>query len=147
MRGDVHGSVDAYSVLGVGARGEFAIVPNGFLSGRARDELALSFGAELFLAPTGIGWNYYSGGAYAIPIAAAQWNFYLGEHWSVFPEFGVAVRVDFEQSGWTDRQGSYHGWIYPQLDAGFGARYHFDGRVALLMRASTPGGLQFGVVF
>lgn len=147
VRIDIHGSLDPYSVVGVGGRVEFAIVPNGFIRGHVKDELALSFGAELFFAPTEFGWNYYTGGVYTIPIGAVQWNFYLGDHWSVFPELGVAVRVDFGQDGWTDRHGHGYSWLYPQVDAGIGARYHFNDNVALLLRASTPGGLQVGVVF
>lgn len=147
VRGELHGSLDSYSVIGVGGRAEFAIVPNGVIPGNVRDEIALSIGGELFVAPIDFGGYYYSEGLYLVPIAAAQWNFYLGERWSIFPELGVAIRVDPGQDGWTDNNGRDHGWIYSQLDAGFGARYHFDDRVALLLRLSTPAGLQVGLTF
>ena len=75
-----------------------------------------------------------------IPIGAVQWNFYLPHNWSVFPELGVAAHVGFHHDGWRGND-----WIYPWPDVGFGARYHFNRRVALLMRISTPGGFQFGV--
>ena len=146
VRGELHGSLDAYSVIGIGGRAEFAIVPNGVI-GDVNDEIALSLGAELFVAPVNTGGYYYSDGVYLVPIAAAQWNFYVGNHWSVFPELGLAIRVDPGHDGWTDSNGNYHGWIYTQLDAGFGARYHFDDRVALLLRLSTPAGFQVGLAF
>lgn len=146
-RGDVHASLDWYTVFGVGGRVEFAIVPDGFIRGNVRDELALSLGGELFFAPTYAGWNAYEGQPYGVPIVAVQWNFYLGDHWSIFPELGVALHVGFDRNGWTDHYGYGYGWIYPAPDVGFGARYHFGPRVALLMRASTPAGLQVGLNF
>ena len=146
-RGDIHAAVDWYTVFGVGGRIEFAIVPNGFIGGEVRDELALSFGGDILFAPTYFGWNAYSGAAYAVPVAAVQWNFYLGDHWSVFPELGVAVHVGFDGNGWRDSHGYSYGWVYPAPDVGVGARYHFGSRTALLFRISTPAGLQIGLNF
>ena len=146
-RVDLHGNVDRWGLFGAGGRVEFAIVPDGFINGNVQDELALSFGADVFFAPIYFGGNYYDGGAYVIPIAAAQWNFYLGDRWSVFPEVGVALHVGFRQDGWYDKNGRGYGWLYAEPNLGVGARYHFTERVALLMRLSTPGGLQVGVTF
>jgi hypothetical protein len=146
MRLDLHGNIDRYSPFGAGGRLEFAIVPDGFLRGNVHDELALSFGADGFFGPRDLGWNGYDGGAYLIPIGAVQWNFYLGDRWSIFPEVGVAVHVGLDHDGWDDPHGHTHTWLYPEADLGFGARYHFTPHVALLMRISTPGGLQVGVV-
>lgn len=147
VRVDIHGNIDRNSVFGSGARFEFAVVPDGFLSGNVRDELALSFGADIFFAPVDLGWTYWDGEPYAVPIAAVQWNFYLGERWSIFPEVGIAVHAGFNHDYWYDKHGDPHNWLYPEPDVGFGARYHFSERVALLMRLSTPGGLQVGLVF
>lgn len=147
VRFDVHVNLDQYSMFGAGGRVEFAIVPDGFIRGKVRDELALSFGADLFFTPTYLGASGYYGGAYVIPIGVAQWNFYLGEHWSVFPELGVALHVGFERDGWKDKHGNAYGWLYAAPAIGVGARYHFTSRVALLMRISTPGGVQVGVTF
>ena len=147
VRVDLHANVDAYSVFGSGIRVEFAVVPNGFLLGNVHDELALGFGADLFFAPLDWGAVWYDGGPYAIPMAVLQWNFYLGDHWSVFPEAGLAGHASFDRSGWQDNRGHVHGWLYPEAELGIGARYHFNSHVALLMRASTPGGLQVGIVF
>jgi hypothetical protein len=147
VRFDVHANLDQYSMLGAGGRVEFPIVPDGFIGGKVRDELALSFGADLFFAPTYWGDSGYYGGAYVVPIGVAQWNFYLGERWSVFPEAGIAVHVGIEHDGWYDRHGRSYPWLYPTPDLGIGARCHFNDRVALLLRISTPGGLQAGVTF
>ncbi|MDP2310258.1 MAG: hypothetical protein Q8P18_29855 [Pseudomonadota bacterium] len=147
VRFDIHGNIDGRSVFGAGGRIEFAIVPDGFIGGNVHDELALSFGADLFFVPLYWGDNYYSGSAYVIPIGAVQWNFYLGNHWSVFPEVGVALHIGFDNSGWHDKHGRSYGWLYAEPDLGVGARYHFNDNVALLMRISTPGGIQLGVVF
>ncbi|MDP2313707.1 MAG: hypothetical protein Q8P41_12425 [Pseudomonadota bacterium] len=147
VRVDLHGNVHRYGVFGAGGRVEFALVPDGFIGGNVRDELALSLGADAFFAPLYFGDNYYDGGAWVVPIGAVQWNFYLGDRWSVFPEVGVALHVGFRQDEWYDKQGRGYAWLYAEPDLGIGARYHFTSRVALLMRLSTPGGLQVGVVF
>jgi hypothetical protein len=147
-RGDVHGNLNSYGMLGFGGRVEFALVPDGFLTGEVSDELALSVGADVFFSPVYVGnGDHYGGGAYLLPIIAAQWNFYLGNDWSVFPELGLAIYASFDHNGWNGNNGRNYGWIYPTVDAGIGARYHITSRTALLLRASTPGGLQFGVVF
>ncbi len=157
LRVDLHGSIDTVAMLGGGARFEFAIVPNGFIRGNVFDELALSFGADMLVAPTylftrnrydyGYDYDYDGGSAYIAPIAAAQWNFYLGDRWSVFPEVGIAVPLRLDRDVWYDQNGRPHSWVSVVPDVGIGARYHFNPSVALLMRLSTPGGLQIGVVF
>lgn len=144
---DLHGNVDRYGVFGVGGRLEFALVPNGFLRGSVHDEFALSLGADFLFAPSYFGWDSYDGGGYAVPIAAVQWNLYLGDRWSIFPEAGVAIHMGFDDGGWKDSNGHSYGWLYAEPDLGFGARFHFSPRVALLMRLSTPGGLQVGLNF
>lgn len=147
VRFDVHATLDPYTGLGGGARIEFAIVPNGLVRGNVKDELALSFGGDVLVAPVYSGWYGYDRSAYALPIGAVQWNFYLGEKWSVFPEVGVAVRITFDRDGWSNPKGRDYGWVYPQPHVGIGARYHFSPNAALLLRASTPSGLQVGLVF
>src|SRR4051812_44903304 len=68
VRFDLHGNVDHYSMLGLGGRVEFAIVPDGFIGGNVHDELALSFGADVLFAPANLGWADYDAGAYVVPI-------------------------------------------------------------------------------
>lgn len=140
LRVDVHAAVDRFNMFGVGGRLEFPLAADGFIGGKVRDELALSVGADFLFNAFDRG--FYDGGAYAIPIGAAQWNFYLGRYWSVFPEAGVAIHLGIEHEGYGDRAR-----LYLQPDLGVGARFHFEERVALLMRLSTPGGLQLGLTF
>lgn len=140
VRVEAHGTVSPYSVLGLGARFEFAIVPDGFIGDNVHDELALSLGADAFFAQLNPIW--YDGGVYLVPIAALQWNFYLGEDWSIFPEAGLAFHIAADGNGWNG-----HEAIYAEPDLGFGVRYHFASRNALLARVSTPGGFQVGLTF
>ena len=140
VRGEAHGSVSQFGVFGAGARAEFAVVPDGFIGGDVHDELALSLGGDLFFAELTPG--YYDSGLYVVPIAALQWNFYLGDEWSIFPEAGLAFHIDPDDDGWNGRSA-----IYATPDVGFGARYHFASRNALLLRASSPGGVQVGLTF
>ena len=126
VRWDIHLDLEPYGFFGVGARVEFALVPDGFLDS-VNDELALSLGADLFFASVSYDpAPYYPGGAWLVPVAAVQWNFYLGSEWSVFPELGLAVHTRFDQNGWTDKHGRDHRWIQPGLHAGVGARWHFS---------------------
>jgi hypothetical protein len=132
IRFELHADFNWYSAFGVGGRLEFPVAPWGILEG-VDDELALSFGAEVFFFynPNNPGFGVY-------PIAAVQWNFYLGQV-SLFPELGVAFLFG------PNRQGYWPSFISPYI--GFGFRYHFNARNALLLRASWPAGLQVGVTF
>lgn len=139
LRFDAHGVFGGYGSLGAGLHIDIPIVPNGLING-ADDELALSPGADIFL--TDFYPDYYGGGPYVIPSLVVQWNFYIGDDWSIFPEAGVAMFVG-------DRNYLRHGHegFYLAPDLGFGARYHFSSRNALIARASSPLGLQLGVTF
>lgn len=145
VRVDLHAAFERYGTLGFGARFEFPLAPNGIIDGNVRDELSLSVGADGFFFGSHNQWRGY-GDAYIIPMALAQWNFYVGD-WSLFPEAGIALHVQFGGDGWNDPYGHNRAWLYPALALGLGARYHFGPNVALLMRIGTPGGLQIGVVF
>lgn len=65
----------------------------------------------------------------------------------IFPELGASANVALDGSGWRDVYGARHPWVGIAPVLGFGARYHFGERTALLMRVSTPAGLQVGLVF
>lgn len=140
VRFDIHSNLDTNGMVGAGGRIEFAIVPDGFIGGDVHDELALSFGADVLIAPFVP--RFYDAGPYVLPIGAVQWNFYLPHNWSVFPEVGVAAHIGVRPDEWRG-----HKRIYPWPNVGFGVRYHFTDRVGLLMRISTPGGFQFGLNF
>lgn len=138
-RGDIHGNVDGYGAAGFGLRADIPIAPDGFIGGDVHDELALSPGVEVFFLDVAPGW--YEGAPYLTPLTTLQWNFYVGERWSVFPEAGVAFYVGDHDAPPGVRP------IYAAPAVGFGARYHMNPRNALLMRVSSPAGFQFGVTF
>lgn len=139
-RFDVHANVGGYASLGAGMRVDLPIVPDGFLNG-ADDELAISLGADVF--GRSFYQDYYAGGAYLIPIVVAQWNFYVAPKWSVFPEAGIAMFVG--NSRYLRHGGP--GGLYAAPAFGLGGRYHFSDRNSLLVRISTPTGLQVGATF
>ena len=157
VRFDVHLSLGWYSEFGIGGRVDIAIIPDGFLRpGSIEDDFTLSFGIDVFF------WNYYgydychhhdgdthchgdAGGGltFAIP-AAAQWNLYLSRDWSIFPEGGIAI-INGDHWRGNFGHGGRRFYIDPYL--GFGARYHFSERNALLFRVSWPAGFQIGITF
>ena len=132
IRFELHGDFNWYGAVGLGGRLEFPVAPYGLLDG-VDDELALSFGAEVFFFynPGNPGFGVY-------PIAAVQWNFYLGQV-SLFPELGVAFLFG------PNREAYWGTFIAPYF--GVGLRIHFTDRNALLFRVSWPAGLQVGVTF
>lgn len=133
-RFDLHVDVGWRQAYGVGGRVEFPIVPEGLLQ-RADDDLTLSLGAEVFFPD-----NRY--GAAVWPLAALQWNFYLSDRWSIFPELGVVAFAGDKHHNAFVHTGPV---IAPFV--GFGARFHLSPRAALLARVNWPAGLQFGVAF
>lgn len=132
LRFEAHLAFGWYGAIGGGARVEFPIVRAGLLQ-NVDDELALSIGAELF---------YFYGpylGLGVTPLAALQWNFFLGNNISVFPELGLAFVFG------PSRERYWGTFIAPYL--GVGIRFHFTDRNAVLLRASWPAGLQVGLTF
>ncbi len=154
VRGDVHADLGWYGSFGIGGRVDIPIVPNGFLR-NVDDELVISPGAELYF------FNYYSCGPYDAyctnhgvsfwPTVMAQWNFYLNDKWSVFPEAGlVGLFYDayYCNGGPMCPNGmGYHTVFLIRPSFSVGARYHFGGRLALLMRFNWPAGFQIGLAF
>lgn len=138
VRPEVHADIGGYASLGAGFRLDVPIVPNGFLDA-ADDELAISAGMDVFF--TNFYRSYYDGAPYLIPQVVLQWNFYTKNDWSFFPEAGVAFYIGNER----DLPRGLP--VYAAVAAGFGARYHFSTRNALLLRISTPTGLQVGLTF
>lgn len=133
LRFEIHLDLGWYSAAGVGARVEFPVTPYGILEG-VDDEIALSFGAEVyyFYTPNAVGLGVF-------PIAAVQWNFFVGRNVSLFPELGVAFLFG------PTRDAYWATFVAPYL--GFGLRLHFTDRNALLVRVSWPAGLQLGITF
>ncbi len=140
VRGEVHLDFSWYGAFGAGGRVEFPLAPNGILDS-VDDEIALSLGGEFFF--------YYGPGYYAVtPIAAVQWNFFLNEHISIFPEVGVVIFLG-NGPGYYGLDGRNPGvfGVSAAPYIGFGFRYHFSARNALLLRVSWPAGFQVGITF
>lgn len=151
IRPDVHLNI-GYDDLGVGFRIDIPIVPDGFLQSASRvtDELALSPGLDLmfydydgrFCHDHGSRGDHCHGRRLGFwPLIMVQWNLYFQKPWSVFPELGLVFLIN---DGYRD---NHHGDFAVTLGAGFGARYHFNARMSLLLRLVWPGGFQVGLTF
>ncbi len=133
LRFDAHLMVGYYAELGIGVRLDIPIVSNGLIDG-PDDDLSITLGAEVMY----IYYETFEGiGVY--PLLAFQWNFYLSESWSIFPEIGVTLLFSSNREVWFDT------FIAPH--AMFGVRWHFSERNALFVRAGWPHGVQLGVTF
>ncbi len=110
-----------HGLPGAGVRATVTLAHHGFIDG-LNDSVGLGFGADWTRDTT---W---------VPVVL-QWNFWLSEHWSVFAEPGVALRLrdDFRDRG-------------PDFTIYGGGRYRFGDTVALTMRIGRPAfalGLSF----
>lgn len=137
-RVDVHANLGGYGSFGAGFRVDIPLLREGFIQ-NTDDELALSVGLDGYFV--NFYRDYYDGGAYLIPSVLAQWNFYIGDQWSVFPEAGLSLWV-----GDADYLRRGRGF-YAAPNFGIGARYHFSQRNAVLVRINTPTGFQLGLTF
>jgi hypothetical protein len=145
VRPEVHGSIGGHGDLGLGFRIDIPIVPEGFIR-RGRDDFALSPGLDLQFFDFEHDDDLRPGrrdrdrsNVLVIPQLAAQWNFYFPRHaWSIFPEAGLAIVI-----GDWDGDDDVH--VDPLI--AFGARKHFSGRTALVMRVGWPSGFQLGAAF
>ncbi len=133
VRLTAQGTLSWYAAFGIGMRADIAIVKDGLLE-TVNDDLSLSVGADVLYF-----WPSDRDGFGVMPIAAMQWNFYLNDRWSLFPELGTAFIFV------PARRLHFPAFVLPY--AGIGARYHFSRRNALLMRAGWPVGFQVGVTF
>ncbi len=137
-RVDVHADLGGYGSFGAGFRVDVPLLREGFIQ-NTDDELALSVGLDGYFV--NFYRDYYDGGPYLIPSIVAQWNFYIGDEWSVFPEAGLSLWVG--DSKYLRRGTGF----YAAPNIGIGARYHFSQRNALLARISSPTGFQLGLTF
>jgi hypothetical protein len=157
VRFDVHLDL-GWDDFGVGFRVDIPVVPDGFLrSSRVEDEFVISPGLDVMF----FDWDddhydrcnddFDDDDIGIWPVVVAQWNIYLNDKWSVFPELGIAFMfLDSWDDDWEFRRG---GWVCDDDDfdvtaaVSFGARYHFTRRLSLLMRVNWPAGLQIGLTF
>ncbi len=110
-----------HGLPGFGLRATVTLARTGFIDG-VNDSVGLGFGGDWTRDTT---W---------VPLVM-QWNFWVSEHWSVFAEPGVALRLrdDFKDRG-------------PDLTLYGGARYRFARNAALTFRIGQPA-IALGVSF
>ena len=146
LRPEVHAGVGFHGFLSAGFDLEFAIVPDGFLR-RMDDELALAVGFDVLFADFSRDRDDIHGFGFA-PNVTAQWNIYLSDRWSVFPEAGFTVLFLTEGDHRYYRghgRGGRRGYV--DAVAGVGARLHMGERFALVFRVGYPFGAQIGLNF
>ena len=90
-RFEVHGNINPY-VLGAGFRAEIPLAREGIVDGlgNVRDEIALSFGGDVWFASY---YQRYDAGAYLVPLCVVEWNF-LVRHWKYFRYFFIYNLLD-----------------------------------------------------
>jgi hypothetical protein len=163
----VHGIVAYYwgdSGLGLGARYQLPIVPEGVLHARIRDDIALDFGVDFVHVNYGR-WitNYYYDpaiGSYRytygdltwnafIPTVGVLWDFWLTPKFAVYPKLETGVAIGWWSGDWYT--GAGYGGYGPSASAFFiqgaaGAKLKLDNGVALKAELGS-GMLKLGVAF
>jgi hypothetical protein len=100
--------------VGLGARYQIAIVPNGFLHHPTiHDELALEPGIDFFhdgYSFAGGGWDYNE----ITPLVGCLWNVWLNEQFAVYPKIDIGYRIGF----WSEHingmnVGGGHDYVFP----------------------------------
>jgi len=145
LRPEVHLDAGLHGYFGAGFDLEIALVPDGFISG-IDDEFAIVPGLDFLFFDYRYDGDGHGGFGIA-PNLTFQWNLYVSDKWSIFPELGFVMLFTTD-----DRNPYYRGygprrnvWVDPV--AAFGARWHFSERNALTFRIGYPFGFQFGITF
>lgn len=154
VRPEVHLDFGADDI-GIGFRIDIPIIPDGFLGGNAPDdEFVLSPGIDLmfFDFDSDVCHNHDGRGDHCHdddigfwPVLMAQWNIYLNDKWSVFPELGIVFLIGDDYRRGHRGHGDKNFFVTPA--ASIGARWHFSRRMSLLMRLNFPAGAQIGLTF
>lgn len=155
VRFEVHGVVGWYHAFGAGMRVEIPLLKDGFTN-KLDDEFALSFGGDVGFFPWGGSrydgrewdrrygnWGRWYGDWAFWGVVTANYNIYVGDKWSFFPELGFTISV---HDCW-DQDFDRDVCVTAAPVAGVGARYHFGRRAALVLRVNWPIGLQVGLAF
>lgn len=148
VRPEVHLGLGWRGGVGVGFRVDIPIVPDGFIDG-VNDEFALSPGAELWFWDLDDHDHGDESNIIVAPLIAPQWNFYLNNEWSLFPELGLALVFGdrHHHHGRNADHGGHDDGFDLDFFLGLGARYHFSTRNSFVMRLAWPFGLQLGITF
>jgi len=131
VRPEAHLSVFGRGEAGIGARADIALA-SPVLPGMT-DELAISPGLDVYWVDGGRDDFFIID-----PVALLQWNFYLAESFSVFPEAGIGVGF---------LVGDVRDHVDVHMALGVGGRVHLSSRTAIVVRIYWPGGLQIGMTF
>lgn len=129
--------------IGMGFRASIPLLQDGPVS-TINNSLAISFGLDWAYFPECYDYGDCSENDFWVPVVA-QWNFYLTQVISIFPEFGLGFRnaiIDYDSPcrGNNCRGSALE--VHPVL--WFGARFRLAEAVALTLRLGTPS-LQLGV--
>jgi hypothetical protein len=129
VRVGAHGSLNWEGELGVGGRVDIPLIEKGVLFS-TRDEFSISVGMDVvFVAFEGTDPRTFW------PTATVQWTLGLTDHFSFYPELGLAGSI--ESDGWDG--------VYPNI--GFGGRYHLWRSVAITGRLGWPMAISLGACF
>lgn len=153
VRIELHATLGYYQAFGGGLRVDIPLLPQGFTD-KLDDEFALSVGGDFTaiawrdryndgLGGYGRGWGQWYGDWSMWMVATANWNLYLGEKISVFPELGFTVSI---YDCW-HRDGREDVCVTAAPVGGVGFRYHFGTRAAFVARINWPIGFQAGIAF
>jgi hypothetical protein len=132
--------------IGMGFRASIPLLQDGPVS-TINNSLAISFGLDWAHFPECYDYGGCSEDDFWVPVVA-QWNFYITEVISLFPEFGLGFRnaiIDYDDGpcrGNNCRGSALE--VHPVL--WFGARFRLANAIALTLRLGTPS-LQLGVSF
>ena len=131
---------------GVGGRFSIPVVDNGFVQS-INNSVAISFGMDITHYDAcnfaGIGCS----ATYLFFPVAMQWNFFVGQRWSVFGEPGLFIFhgfVDDCTAGAKECNRPNVNGVRPGLS--IGGRYHLSETVSLTLRIGWPA-FTFGVSF
>jgi len=138
-----------YGGFGIGGRFSIPIVHNGFVSS-INNSVAISFGVDaIHYDSCYYGNDYGCSATYLFFPVAMQWNFYVGERWSVFGEPGLFLYKGFIDNcppGFKGQCEAPSNFGFRPFALWLGGRYHFNENVALTLRIGWPS-VTFGVSF
>lgn len=129
VRIDAHAALTWDGELALGGRTDIPIVEKGFLSS-TRDELSISVGLDVaFVSFSG------SNPLTFWPTGTIQWSLGVSDHFTFYPEFGLAGQI--ARDGW--------GGVFPNI--GFGGRYSLYRSASITARLGWPMALSLGASF
>ena len=130
VRLDGHASITWDGYFGLGARVDIPIMEKG-LAYSSRDELSISLGADVVF----VSFSADDEPLQVWPTATIQWSLGVTEHFTFYPELGLAAEI--ERQGWNG--------VFPNV--GFGGRYSLYRSASLLARVGWPMAISVGATF